>query len=296
MKIGLHTPDQTQFPNLVLMKLSAAHKALGDDVGVFRPEGVYDKVYSSKVFTWTPETPGLPVTTERGGTGYGLPSVVLPDEIEHICPDYSLFGSGDTSYGFLTRGCPNKCPWCFVPGKEGEIRANADISEFLRHRQVVLMDNNVLASDHGITQIEKLGRLGVKVDFNQGLDARRIDDQIARRLSKLKWLKPVRLACDTDSQMEPVRRAVELLRWHNTKPRTYFCYVLVKDVGKALEIVKFLKGLNVEPFCQPYRSPTGAEPSYLQKAFARWVNARPVYNSVLWDDYDYNPKNSRHLR
>lgn len=68
------------------------------------------------------------------------------------------------------------------------MQPHADIEEFLRHKDVVLLDNNVLAHPHGIAQIEKMARLGVRVDFNQGLDARMIDDGVARLLGKLKWL------------------------------------------------------------------------------------------------------------
>lgn len=279
--IGLHDADNTGFPNLALMKLSAACKKLGKGTELWKPEGVYEKVFSSKVFSFTADT--APEGAELGGYGRGL-NRQLPDAVEHMTPDYALYGL-DYSLGFLTRGCPNKCSWCFVPEKEGNIRANADYTEFVIHKEAVFMDNNVLACDHGIEQIEKLGAVGVKVDFNQGLDPRRIDDGVAKRLSKLKWRSPVRLACDTDSAMEPVRKAVELLRWHNTTPRAYFCYVLVKDIPSALERVKFLKGMNVDPFCQPFIPMDGTAPSRELRRFARWVNLKQVFQSVSWEDY-----------
>ncbi|MFR6635578.1 MAG: hypothetical protein ACLUQ6_13735 [Alistipes onderdonkii] len=78
------------------------------------------------------------------------------------------------------------CPWCVVPHKEGEVRAHADIEEFLDGRKrAVLLDNNVLASEWGLMQIEKIVRMGIRVDFNQGLDARRIarTPEIALRCS-----------------------------------------------------------------------------------------------------------------
>lgn len=60
MKIGLHDSDATGFPNLALMKLSAWHKARGDEVSWWVPMLEYDRVYSSKVFTFTPVNPYLP--------------------------------------------------------------------------------------------------------------------------------------------------------------------------------------------------------------------------------------------
>lgn len=284
LNIALHDADKKGYPNLALMKLSAWHKAVGDNVDWY-DEKLWpgDRLFSSKVFTFTDEDPCLPRRAIKGGTGYGL-SNNLPFEIEHQCPDYELYNL-DYSMGFLTRGCPRKCDWCFVPEKEGGIVAHADIEEFARHKEVVLMDNNVLAHSHGIDQLEKIARLELKVDFNQGLDARLIDDAVARRLSKVKWAKPLRLACDHKGQMESVRKAVELLRWHNTTPSRYFCYLLVKDVEDAVERVRFLKTIYVDPFAQPYLDKEGTKPTEEQRHFARWVNQKAEFKSRTWEEY-----------
>ena len=285
MRIGIHDADKTKYPNLALMKLSAWHKAQGDAVSMYDVlfSSQFDKVYSSKVFTFTPEEDVFG-NIEKGGTGYKL-FHSLPDEIEHICPDYELYGI-DYSLGFLTRGCPNSCNWCIVPTKEGGITDHADIGEFLRHKEVVLMDNNVLASNHGIKQIEKLARLGVKVDFNQGLDARLIDEHVARLLSKVKWIRFIRLSCDTHAQLPIIQKAVTLLRWHNANPAQLFVYCLVKDVQEALERVKVLKGMYLTIFAQPYRDfSMNSTPSQKQKRFARWVNHKAIFKSVEWENY-----------
>jgi hypothetical protein len=284
MRIAIHDHENNGYPNLALMKISAWHKAQGDTVEWFNSLlGWYDKVYSAKVFTWTPPDPYLPESTVCGGTGFDV-TKTLPEEIENMLPDYGLYNC-NKSYGFLTRGCIRACPWCIVPRKEGKIRAHHDIEDFARHKEVVLMDNNVLAHAHGIAQIEKIAKLGLKVDFNQGLDARLLDASMARLLGKVKWSPSVRLACDSVAMIEPIRKAVELLRWHNVTPSQYFCYVLVKDVDDALERVKFLKGLYVYPFCQPYRDQDGTKPTKDQRDFARWCNHRAVFRSTTWEDY-----------
>jgi hypothetical protein len=188
--------------------------------------------------------------------------------------------------GFLTRGCIRSCSFCFVPRKEGSIRAHADVEEFLKHRDVVLLDNNVLAHDHGIDQIDKMARMNLRVDFNQGLDARLIYDSIARRLGKLKWLHPLRLACDSHAMIEPVRKAVELLRWHNVTPSQYFCYCLVgNDVDEALERVRILKGMYVYPFCQPLIGIDGAQPTQMQKYLCEWVNQRVSFRACTFEEF-----------
>jgi len=284
MRIALHDSENKKYPNLALMKLSAWHKTQGDDVEFYSELFDYDKIYSSKVFTFTEENKYLPLDTEKGGTGYNIKNN-LPDEIEHICPDYSLYGI-NYSMGFLTRGCSNKCKWCIVPVKEGNIKPNADIEEFARHKEVVLLDNNVLASEHGLKQIEKISKLGLKIDFNQGLDARLIDNSIAKLLSKVKWLKPLRLACDSQSQKKHIQNAVQLLRKHNCTPRRYFVYAIIQDIEESLDRIEFLRSLNLDPFCQPYRDfENNTEPTHIQKRLARYVNHKAIFKSVSFSDY-----------
>ena len=132
--IGLIDVDGHNFPNLPLMKISAYHKQMGDDVEWWLPLNHYDKVYVSKVFTFTPDIETCINADEvvYGGTGYGLKNN-LPDEIEHMYPDYSLYPelTKDTAYGFLTRGCPRACPFCIVAEKEGRKSVKvADLNEF----------------------------------------------------------------------------------------------------------------------------------------------------------------------
>src|SRR5512147_1427034 len=198
MKIGLIDVDGHNFPNLALMKISAYHKQKKDTVE-WVTYGDYDKIYKSKVFTFTNDvSEGLVRSKEivLGGTGYNY--ICLTEEIDKMCPDYSIYNNNDKAYGFLTRGCPNTCSWCIVPKKEGDIKAYADILDFLDNRNIaILMDNNVLASEHGLNQIKKIIDLKIKVDFNQGLDCRIIakNENIAELLSKLSWYKPLRMSC-----------------------------------------------------------------------------------------------------
>lgn len=242
--IALHDADQTNFPNLALMKLSSFHKLKGDHVEFFDPSKTYDHVYSSSVFTFRADPNILPDNSILGGTGYQSKNT-LSDEIEHICPDYSLYDL-NYSLGFTTRGCHRSCQHCLVPQKEGAIKEHADLEEFVKHQHVVLMDNNILAHPHGIKQIEKLIKLNLKPDLNQGVDARLIDKQIAHLFSKLTFFKPLRFSCDSLKSLPSVKKAVRLLRHHNVTPRRYFCYVLVQKVDEALEIVMELDAMNVD--------------------------------------------------
>lgn len=286
MRVGLHDADQKSFPNYALMKISAYHKNKGDSVEWWNPLFAPDCVYSSKVFTFTKVDAYLPKDAILGGTGYDIQSK-LSDEIETCDLDYSIYPDLDYCVGFLTRGCPNKCGWCVVPEKEGDIKPYRDIEEVAVRRNVVLMDNNILASDHGIRQLEKAGSMDIRIDVNQALDARRIDKSVASVLGKCKWYKRLRLACDTSSMKDPVAKAVKLLRDANVKPTEFTCYVLVKDdIEEAHDRVMFLKSMNVSAFAMPYRDfKTMNEPSKQVKRFARWVNQKAIFKTVKWENY-----------
>lgn len=293
MKIGLIDVDgHNAFPNLALMKLSAFHKQRGDSVefanAMFQN---YDKVYKSKVFTFTLDDNEIyNCEVIKGGTGYIKDyTTVLPDNIEHICPDYDLYNC-DTAYGFLTRGCINKCEWCIVPEKEGKIKANADIEEFISNKkQAILLDNNVLASTHGLHQLEKIIRLGIRVDFNQGLDVRLAysDKYILDLLSKVKWIRQIRFACDTLSQLEPLIKVTEELIKRGIKSYRIFVYVLIKkDINDALKILNKLKEVGIVPFAQPYRDfDNKITPTKEQKNLARWCNHKAIFNTIEFKDY-----------
>jgi hypothetical protein len=289
MKIGLIDIDEHNFPNLPLMKLSAYHKNKGDKVSFYNSFDNYDIVYKSKIFTYTKDYEYYINNADRivsGGTGYN--NNKLTSEIEHIMPDYSLYNV-KSAYGFLTRGCPNKCQWCIVPKKEGEIKGNADITEFWNgQKEAVLLDNNVLASDFGLNQIEKIIDLGIKIDFNQGLDVRIIAENkdIAELLSRVKWSRYLRIACDTRSQIPFIDKAVDFLNYYGLKNYKIFVYVLIKDIPDALIRIEYLRQKGLQPFAQPYIDFLGKnKTTKQQKMLARWVNHKAIFNTVKWKDY-----------
>lgn len=181
MRIGLHDAEKEYlhhkiFPNYALMKISAYHKAKGDLVDWWNPltTAAFDAIYSSKVFDFTPDNPYLPSWTIRGGTGYSdIPiNQLLSPEIDAMFPDYTIYPECDYAIGYLTRGCPNHCPWCVVPAKEGGIKPYRTWEQVVRQdtNKLVLMDNNILASEHGIAQLESMIGSGYAIDLNQGMD------------------------------------------------------------------------------------------------------------------------------
>lgn len=292
MKIGLIDVDGHNFPNLALMKLSAWHKQHGDSVEWYEPlfaTEPFDKVYMSKVFTFSNDYQ-YPINANeivRGGTGYKLYDRNLPDEIEYTFPDYSLYPKYDFAVGFLTRGCVRKCPWCVVPKKEGWIHAVNTWQNIKRHdsRDIVFLDNNVLASDHGIAQIEDMIGKDVRIDFNQAMDARLVTPEIAKVLSRVKWMKYIRFACDTSAMIPILTRTVNLLAENGVKPYRIFVYTLIQDVDEAQKRIEAMDALGVMPFAQPYRDFNGGEPSEEQRRLARWCNMKAVHRTTKYEDY-----------
>lgn len=292
MNIGLLAVD-SRYPNLALMKISSYHKAQGNRVEWYSPLSRYDKVYLAKVFTFTPDYAYFlnADEAERGGTGYDI-GKVLPPEIDRAVPVYSLYGIDKrTAYGFLTRGCPNRCKWCVVPQKEGNINPYMDIEEIAveGRNRIILMDNNVLASDYGLGQIEKIVRMGLRVDFNQGLDARLVTDETAKLLAQVKWLKHIRFGCDTQAQIAECERATALIDKYGYKGEYFFYCILLNDFEESFSRVNHWKqkGRRFLPYCQPYRdlhNPNQSIPQW-QKDLAGWADKRWIFLSCEFKDF-----------
>ena len=289
MRVGLVAVDgHNNFPNLALMRLSTWHKRQGDTVEWWNGFESYDRVYLSKVFTFTPDF-DTAINADKiitGGTGY-KDYGSLPPEVEACPPDYTLYPKWKPAIGFLTRGCIRLCDHCIVPRKEGNIHPAATWEEVKRpdSREMILLDNNVLASNHGLEQIDRMGREEVWVDFNQGLDARLITPEIARMLATLHWIRFVRMACDTSGMLPVIRQATAYLKEAGISPCRFWAYALVQNVEEAHHRVQALWEMGVEPFAQPYRDYNGGEPTDEQKRFARWVNQKTLFKSCSWKDF-----------
>lgn len=297
MIIGLHDAEKEHFkvknfPNLALMKISAWHKAQGDTVEWWNPAHRYDRVYSSKVFDFTPVNPHLPKDTVRGGTGYmDIPiGRELPGEMDDMFPDYTIYPECGYAIGYLTRGCPNHCRWCVVPDKEGMVRPYREWRDIVRNDtdKLVLMDNNILACGHGIRQLEGLIGSGYKVDLNQGMDARLVDDRIAGLLSRLKWIRFIRFSCDKKSQIKAVRHAVELLGKYGVRPYRIFVYLLVtdeiEDAAERVEALKEYKAINL--YAQAERNERlGIVPNKMQLEFQQRYIYGGCYRKETWREY-----------
>lgn len=297
MIVALHDAEKDHFrhkmfSNLALMKISAWHKKNGDQVEWWNPLYRYDRIYSSKVFDFTVTDPYLPDDAIRGGTGYSDIPIdrTLPEEVDSMFPDYSIYPECDYAIGYLTRGCVNHCRWCVVPRKEGDIRPYREWHEIVRNDtdKLILMDNNILACDYGIEQLESLIGSGYRIDLNQGMDARLVTPEIAEILSKLSWINHIRFSCDQKSQINPVKRTIDLLRRNGVRPYRVFVYILVtkdiEDAADRVEALKAYKGISL--YAQAERNERlGVTPNKMQLEFAQRYIYGGCYRSETWKEY-----------
>lgn len=298
MKIGLIDVDGHNFPNLALMKLSAWHKANGDAVEWYSPmfSGHLDRVYMSKVFTFTPDYPYYVDADEikRGGTGYFYPDGgdPLPYAIEHIYPDYDLYPTltKETAYGFLTRGCPRGCDFCIVEKKEGKRSIKvADLSEFWRgQKNIVLLDPNTFACAEWRDVARQLIESKAMVDFSQGVDIRVMTAEKAEMLKQIR-VKMVHFAWDRyeDKDMIVPRLKVfkEVTGWYRQKMSVYVLTNFDTTHEQDLERVYTLRDLGYSPYIMIYDKDK-TKPTDTVRRLQRWVNSPRIFNTVKrFEDY-----------
>lgn len=274
MEIGLVDADINEFPNLALMKLSAWHKAHGDSVAWWKePIDMFDRVYISKVFSFSKEPEYCIQANEiiSGGTGYCISFVngkevydkskdfVLADDIEHIYPDYSIYGITDTAYGFMSRGCPKGMihKYCHVAPKEGLCSVKvADLAEFWSGQSnIQLMDPNTLACSEATEILQQLESSGAMVDFNQGLDIQLLTQQKAEILSKIK-IKHIHFAWDNYGDKDVIVPKFEQIKeftgWGRDKVSVYVLTNFDTTAEQDIERIQFLRNLNFQPYPMIY--------------------------------------------
>lgn len=307
-RIGIIDVDGKNFPNLALMKISAWHKERGDSVEWYDPmfSGHLDKVYASKVFSFTPDI-DYPIDAdevEKGGSGYCISLVdgkevfdqsknkELPYEIEHIYPDYSLYPqyTQDTAYGFLTRGCPRGCDFCIVEKKEGRCSVKvADLSEFWRgQKKIVICDPNILACKDWKELLQQLIDARAEVDFNQGLDIRMMTEEKIEMLDQIR-IKQIHFAWDRYEDKDKVLPKFRLFKEKSRKKvssHDTIVYTIVNfstTLEQDLERIYTLQEMGYWPYVMIYDK---EHSDRIYKDLARWVNNRIIFATCKrFEDY-----------
>lgn len=257
MKVRI-TQIDGKLPNLALMRLSAWHRAQGDEVH-WRAELVrdafeteqYDVVYASALFGDDPDTQGK---TRLFRSQW--PEALLGGEggdkalrVEHIVPtqftdvDYSAFPEFTASMGYAMRGCRFKCGFCPVPGMEGAPRSVATVDQIWRGpgfpKHIHLFDNDFFGNPKWPDVVRDLNDGGFEVCINQGINVRLLADKQPRADEEAAMLASLTLrddqfrkkrlytAWDNIGHERVFFQGIDRLERHGFRPDTIFVYMLI---------------------------------------------------------------------
>jgi hypothetical protein len=275
----------SRLPNVALMKLSRFFKDQGEKAFLARHEARLagaECVYASGIFS-IPSTLNRLSKLQRyygdaliaGGTGIDV-GLRLPPEVESLPADYSLYPElGDRAIGFLTRGCPFRCPFCVVPAKEGDVRQVCNLDDLLteRRRKLILLDDNILSHAKAKVFLEEMARRSLAVNFNQTLDIRFVDRDIAKLLlriqcSNVRFTRRVyHFSLKDNRDLDGVRRKYDLFGFTPRDNVEFVCmYGYDTNLAQDVERFRFLRSLpGAYVYVQPYRPPPGGKPANLAK-------------------------------
>lgn len=277
MKVGIISLDG-KMPILPLMKIKSFYK----NVNWLNSLESYDKVFISKLFSFTPDFQYAINSKEiiKGGTGYDLKSK-LPDEIEKCQPNYSIYPKCDYSIQFFSRGCIRNCPFCIVREKEGNICPVEPMNLNPNGKHIEVFDNNFFANPNWKEAINTLIDYKQKVNFH-GVDVRIMTEEQAYWLNQLKHHKQIHIAWDNPRD-DIIPRIQEMCKY--IKPYKIMCYVLVgywSTHEEDIYRIEKLRELGVDPFVMPFD-----KNDLRQKRLSRWVNNKIIFKKCLkYENYD----------
>lgn len=283
--------------NLSLATIAGYYKQKGDKAGfnVSNP----DRIYISCIFKKNGAQAKGVMKNEQlkfpeakiylGGSGVSWDW--LPEAMQKAKPDLDLYG-WEHSIGRTSIGCIRNCPFCIVRKKEGYWRKWQHVSEFYdkRFERIQLLDNNIYADkDWFFENTDFILEHDIKVNIEQGMDIRIIDENIAERIKELKFYKTIRFAFDNMKDEKAVIRGIEILKNAGINVRSNVqLYVLVgydTSISEDKYRCRLLKSLNTNAFVMPYKK------NKWTSTIARWANRKWLFWSCDIDDYAPQFKN-----
>ena len=312
MRIGLIDVDGHHFPNLALMRISAYHKAQGDEVEWWWSDLVhYDIVYMSKVFSnaYSPDV-HEPMNADKvikGGTGYAITNEegteennqqnhpILPPDIERMFPDYSIYPEYNFAVSMTSRGCPRGCAFCHVAKKEGRCSVKvADVSDFWNGQpHIEILDPNITACRDKRELFRQYIETGATLNFNQGLDIRFINDEDIADINRMRIVK-MHFAWDNpnDDDEEKFRYFAKHFRRKSNIGMVYVLTNFGSTMGENLHRINVLRDLGFDPYVMIYDKPNAPQEIV---DLQRWCNNKIICKKCP-NFNDYIPTRNKHRR
>ena len=303
MNIGLIDVDGHNFPNLALMRISAYHKARGDTVEWWWSDFIhYDRVYMSKIFSdaYSPDAPEPMNADEviKGGTGYCISLAdgkeiydksrdhVLPDEIEHCSPDYSIYPQFDFAVSMTSRGCPRGCAFCHVAAKEGRCSVKvADVSDFWNgQKEIKVLDPNITACKDKRDLMAQYRETGAIIDFTQGLDIRLLNDADTEDINQMR-IGTLHFAWDNpkDDLESKFKAFADGFRRNSNIGMVYCLTNFNSTAEENLYRIYTLRDMGYDPYVMVYDKPHAPKEI---KRLQRWCNNKIIFKSCpKFEDY-----------
>lgn len=312
MKVLLCQIDGS-IPNLALMRVSAHHRAIGDEVEIrhgaaFRRnlwDAKPDRVYASSIFLKSRDTVKLLLAEYPeaivGGTGWDIGKTLADVGIPDGPIDYSIYPRFQQSIGFTQRGCRLRCSFCVVPKKEGAMRAAASVYDIWRGdpwpRELLLLDNDFFGQKGWMDKVGDIYEGGFKVSFNQGINARFLTDEAAAAISTIDYrddsMKVKRIYTAWDNLKDEHRLFAGLRRLvkYGVKPDHIMVYMLCGYWPNETQADREHRRKSLRDFgARPYPMPYVRTKELV--GFQRWVIG--AYDKRFsWDEWkmaDYRPE------
>ena len=269
MKISLLTDAPKH--NLALMKLSAWHKAHGDEVLLNMPLFPSDYTYASVLFEWNKK---LFIADEYGGPSYDR--VCLPEPICNVFPDYTLFGTISFSLGYTFRPCYRRCSFCKVGDMLHPDTSHHSIWEFHNpmFNKICLLNNNTFFDKQWKETFEEIWDANLSVVDENGYDLRLLDDEKAEALKKTRFVNKLHFAWDRMKDEHRILQGLELLKKHKiNSTRIYVLIGFDTTVDEDLYRCQKLIDYGHDPYIMPYNQ------SQKEKNFKRFID------SFMWRKY-----------
>jgi len=267
---------EPKYTNIALEKIRMYYELHHERVVDYLPleHHLYERIYCSSLFDFTDKSQ-IPDDITCGGTGFDL-ITKLPPEIDVMKPKLNM--------GFTTRGCIRRCKFCVVPEKEGWIRKEGDIYDFWdgHSKKIIILDNNILAlKDYFKLICRQIKKEKLMVDFNQGLDHRLLNNNVADILKSLRY-REYRFSFDSIKYENSVRQAIDILEKYEIKWSMW--YVLVGyDTSFAEDIyrLELLKSHKQLAYVQRYNGKT----NIFYTELAGWVNKPQLFKKYKFNDF-----------